>query len=597
MHDPELPSTATPPGSQRPTQARHLVVLMLVAAAVVLYLDRFCVSFAERYIKQDLRLGDWQMSAFLSAFFVAYALGQVPSGWLGDRFGGRSVLVLYIASWSLFTALIGAAEGAIMLIVMRLGCGLSQAGAYPVSASMLSRWVPFSRRALASGLVALGGRVGAVLAPILTAYLMVLFVPASAPSELDANSILDFTSLCTQLAKAEPNATGPAAASPERRIFSQLPPGAQRIIVAATGPGAQADPQSTELLTAAFNEILRRSDLFQTHEIERLPLEQEAIGLLRRRERGQSLSPAETVRFNRLVLEAIFPTQISKLYVKGWRPVLLVYGAIGLAVALLYWSCVRDSPSLHPRCNAAERALIGGGRLTEPNASATQETPDLTWEKSAAGAARGAPRLIGDLVASRSLWLSSLSQFTTNAAWLFFVTFLPRYLMEMHQVPILERSWMVAIPPLAGIAGMFLGGHLTDRLTRRFGLRWGRALPMGLTRFAAAATYLACLEIDSPWLATIAFALGFFFVDLGVSSVWAYMQDVGGRNVGAVLGWGNMWGNFGAAAAPFLYEAVLGKNPTIQNWNVMFVVCAVMFVVSGLAGLGVDATVKISRNS
>ena len=39
---------------------------------------------------------------------------------------------------------------------------------------------------------------------------------------------------------------------------------------------------------------------------------------------------------------------------------------------------------------------------------------------------------------------------------------------------------------LAGIAGMFLGGCLTDSLTRRIGLRWGRALPMALTRFVAA---------------------------------------------------------------------------------------------------------------
>jgi MFS family permease len=167
--------------------------------------------------------------------------------------------------------------------------------------------------------------------------------------------------------------------------------------------------------------------------------------------------------------------------------------------------------------------------------------------------------------------------------------------MEVHRVTILERSWMVAVPALAGIAGMFLGGHLTDVLTQRFGLRWGRALPMGLTKFAAAATYLACLWIDSPWLATAAFALGFFFVDLGVSSVWAYMQDVGGKNVGAVLGWGNMWGNFGAALAPLLYEAILGGHPKMEEWNTMFLVCAGLFVVSGLAGLGVNATVPVSR--
>jgi MFS family permease len=166
--------------------------------------------------------------------------------------------------------------------------------------------------------------------------------------------------------------------------------------------------------------------------------------------------------------------------------------------------------------------------------------------------------------------------------------------MEIYDVPILKRSWMVAVPPVAGIAGMFLGGHLTDSLVRRIGVRWGRALPMGLTRFFAAATYLACLWIDSPWPATIAFALGFFFVDLGVSATWAFMQDVGGKHVGSVLGWGNMWGNIGAFVAPFLYKYALGDSPKSADWNAMFVVCAAMFVVSGVAALWIDATVPIA---
>jgi MFS family permease len=47
------------------------------------------------------------MALFISAFFWAYALAQVPAGWLGDRFGSRGVLALYIVSWSFFTAMIG----------------------------------------------------------------------------------------------------------------------------------------------------------------------------------------------------------------------------------------------------------------------------------------------------------------------------------------------------------------------------------------------------------------------------------------------------------------------------------------------------------
>ena len=340
----------------------------------------------------------------------------------------------------------------------------------------------------------------------------------------------------------------------------------------------QLAPNELKILADGLNEVLSHGDLFSDADFAKLSrVESEALGFQKRRQRGESLSAGETMRFNRLMLEALFPAEIGKLYVKGWRPVLFVYGIAGFVIAGLFWFFFRNSPAEHPRCNAAERALISGDR---PQASTN---PDAKADRFPAR----------EILQSPSLWLSSISQFGTNVAWLFFVTSLPRYLMEVHHVPILERSWMVSIPAMAGIVGMFLGGKLTDALTRRVGLRWGRALPMGLTRVFAAGAYLACLWVDSPWMATIAFAVGFFFVDLGVSGVWAFMQDVGGKNVGAVLGWGNMWGNFGAAVAPHLYDHVLGKAPTIVEWNAMFVICAATFVISGVAALGINATKPI----
>jgi sugar phosphate permease len=616
------PLTTEPGRAERPTRVRHLVVFVTVLMAVILYLDRYCVSFAERYIKEDLALSEHQMAMFISAFFWAYGLAQVPAGWLGDRLGSRGVLAIYIVSWSFFTAMIGWAAGAALLISMRFACGLGQAGAYPTSGSLLSRWVPFSRRGFASGLVALGGRAGAVIAPILTAGLMVLFVPDSTPAQLTGREILNGPALCARLL---PRIDAPPAGEnspPGRRIVELLPDDAHWIVVqygtllqnyervakaiesespggtaptaSATVPAATSSeaeirrqmnelrltPDETDVLAAGLNDVLRHRTLFAAADFAGLKnVEREALALLERRQRGHSLSDAQAIRFNRLGLEALFPAEIGKLYVKGWRPVLFIYGLAGFAIAGIFWFCFRNSPAEHPLCNVAEQSLISGDR---PQDVAKQQA---TGEKFPAQ----------EILRSGSLWLSSVSQFTTNAAWLFFVTWLPRYLMEVHQVPIVERSWMVSIPSLAGIAGMFLGGHLTDLLARRMGLRWGRALPMGLTRFFAAGAYLACLWIDSPWAATAAFALGYFFVDLGVSAIWAYMQDVGGKNVGAILGWGNMWGNFGAAVAPHLYDAVLGTTPSIADWNAMFVVCAVMFVISGVTALGIDATVPITR--
>ena len=584
-----------------------MVVFVAVLMSIILYLDRYCVSISAGYIREDLALSEGQMGLFFSAFFWTYALAQVPAGRLGDRLGSRGVLVLYIVAWSFFTAMIGMAGGFIMLLAMRLGCGLAQAGAYPTAGSLLSRWVPISSRGFASGLVALGGRFGAVIAPLLTAYLMVVFVPLSTPAELGDSAILNGPALCGRL--LPPADVDPAddKAAAEHRLNQSLSDDAKWVVVqyatlvhmakaipwlGAEGsanakdsvrPGipTACDPDDLKVLVAGLNDLLKNPGLFGDDELSHLNLEREAQKFLERRQRDESLSADETVRFNRLVLEAMFPSEIGKLYVKGWRPVLYVYGFAGLVVAAIFWICFRNSPAEHSRCNAAEQALIAAGRPPQPASPV-------------AGADAFPAR---EILGSVSLWLSSFSQFGTNFGWVFLVTSLPGYLMKVHHVPILERGFMVSIPALAGIAGMFLGGFLTDVLTRRIGVRWGRGLPMALTRFGAAAAYLSCLWIDSPWPATFAFSAVFFFVDLGTSAVWAFMQDVGGKHVGAILGWGNMWGNIGAAVANPVFAAILENKSLTNPWNTVFTACAATFVLTGLAGLWIDASKPISNDS
>jgi len=111
-------------------------------------------------------------------------------------------------------------------------------------------------------------------------------------------------------------------------------------------------------------------------------------------------------------------------------------------------------------------------------------------------------------------------------------------------------------------------------------------LPMALTRFSAMGAYLACLFLDAPWAVTVAFCAVAVSTDLGTPSVWAFKQDIGGRYVGAVLGWGNMWGNIGAAAAPLVLTPIIGPD----RWDLAFVACAAAFAVAGVFALGVDAT-------
>ena len=96
---------------------------------------------------------------------------------LADRFGVRLMLSTYLAIWSLLTGLMGFAQGFLMLVLFRLGCGLFEAGAYPACAGLIRRWIPYERRGMASGIVSFGGRIGGTVAPLATAYLMLMFLP------------------------------------------------------------------------------------------------------------------------------------------------------------------------------------------------------------------------------------------------------------------------------------------------------------------------------------------------------------------------------------------------------------------------------------
>ncbi|MGE0760209.1 MAG: MFS transporter [Pirellulaceae bacterium] len=526
-----------------PTNVRFRVIAVCFLMSALLYLDRFCVSFAEVYIKQDLGLSEYAISVMFSAFFLSYALAQPASGWLADRFGGRTILTVYIAGWSLFTALLGAAQGFAMVVALRLGLGLAQAGAYPTAANLVAKWVPLTQRGWASSLVALGGRLGGVLSLFVTGYVILFFVPLEVPSTLQERDILDAGRLAYQLVYGErppgaANGEGGLPAEIGGRILSSQPsPLRDEIERAAqeyrdsvrreTGGekirSAEATAPLRGELARALNDVLHQPDFIRAEELRDVKLEAQATRLLKRD--AASLSSSEVERRNRLVLEAVYPLGIKKVYGAGWRHMMLLYGSLGIPVTILFWIICRNDPHQHPRCNAAERALIEHGRRGDQRSSAR---------------VTGLP--LRALIASPTMWCNGAMQFFTNVGWVFFMTYAPRYFIEVHAAPVSERTWMSAIPTMAACGGMFLGGVITDPAVRWWGPRWGRSLPIALTRFAAALTYLLCLLDPSPWTAVAILAITSLFCDLGIPAVWAFQQDVGGKYTGSVLGWGTCGG-------------------------------------------------------
>lgn len=157
---------------ERPTIARYTVLAFMCTLAFVLYLDRICISQAATDIKRDLGLTNTGFGYVAAAFTVAYALFEVPIGWWGDKYGSRGVLARIVIGWSIFTALTGAAFGFVSLVAVRFLFGAGEAGAFPNTARILSRWFPTERRGMAQGLVNSVSQIGGAIAPLLTSYLM-----------------------------------------------------------------------------------------------------------------------------------------------------------------------------------------------------------------------------------------------------------------------------------------------------------------------------------------------------------------------------------------------------------------------------------------
>jgi len=157
------------------TSSRHVVLGVTFVIAFIMYIDRSVMGAATPTIMAEFGLDKIAMGWTASAFNWAYALLQVPGGWLADRFGPRIVLAIAIAWWSLFTAVTGLATGAISLAVARGFFGAGEAAAFPSASRALVPWLPADQRAWGQGFQHAGSRFGGAVGPALVMLMLTRF--------------------------------------------------------------------------------------------------------------------------------------------------------------------------------------------------------------------------------------------------------------------------------------------------------------------------------------------------------------------------------------------------------------------------------------
>lgn len=172
------------------TRVRYVVLGWFCSLSMLTYIDRVCIKQVSGELESALSLTSKEMGLVFAAFGLAYALFEVPSGWLGDLMGPRKVLCRIVLWWSLFTALTGfvypftwdtglrlwvplykielvVLNGLTLLLLIRFLFGMGEAGAYPNTARALRNWFPYQQRGLAQGLLWSFGRWGGAIAPLL----------------------------------------------------------------------------------------------------------------------------------------------------------------------------------------------------------------------------------------------------------------------------------------------------------------------------------------------------------------------------------------------------------------------------------------------
>jgi len=166
-----MPASDSPPSSRR-------VVWLLALMGLVAYALRTNIAIAQEYMAPELGLTMVQMGVISAwGFQLAYTIGQVPGGAMGDRHGARLVLAVAGVGWAVASLASGAVVGAGMvaftgLFAARLLLGASQAATYPVSAVAVARHVPEGGRTAASAIYLAASTLGAALAPLTLTPLM-----------------------------------------------------------------------------------------------------------------------------------------------------------------------------------------------------------------------------------------------------------------------------------------------------------------------------------------------------------------------------------------------------------------------------------------
>ena len=155
------------------SHVRWMVLLLLCLMYLITYLDRVSLANTAGPIMKEYGFNKVTMGIIFSAFIWAYALFQVPGGWLGDRFGPRKVLSVIMAYRTVIAILTTGAMGFASFWGIRFALGVGEAGAFPTATRAMQMWFPRDERGFVQGISHAASRLGAAVGPPIAVAIMI----------------------------------------------------------------------------------------------------------------------------------------------------------------------------------------------------------------------------------------------------------------------------------------------------------------------------------------------------------------------------------------------------------------------------------------
>ena len=232
----------------------------------------------------------------------------------------------------------------------------------------------------------------------------------------------------------------------------------------------------------------------------------------------------------------------------GWRAAFYLLGALGVIWAIVWWLYYRDS---------RETSRVSSLRNTS-------STSSLPWSS---------------ILGNRQFWLiCGMYFFYAFGSWFFFSWF-PTFMELGRGFDKTELTYAVAVPFIMSMMGNIAGGHLTDRLTKRYGIKIGRKA-LGSTSLAVSAVCMFLAAFIPGKMAVFVFlSLCFGIFDLMLPSAWALCIDLGKRHAGTISGAMNTAGNIGGFCCGILFGELVQQS---GNYNLPLYMIAVMLIISAV---------------